>query len=144
MALVSIEEAIEEIKAGKFLIVVDDEDRENEGDLVMAADKVTAESINFMARNARGLICMPMTGQRLDELHIPMMVNINTSKHTTPFTISVEAKNRVSTGISAADRAETVKVLVSPETTPDDLVQPGHMFPLRSRPGGVRIFRFFL
>lgn len=137
MALATISEAIEEIKAGRFLIVVDDEDRENEGDLVMAADKVTAESINFMATNARGLICMPLTGQRLDELRIPMMVNDNTSRYTTAFTVSVEAKHRVSTGISAADRAETVRVLADPKTRLDDLAHPGHMFPLRARDGGV-------
>ncbi|MEE8419016.1 MAG: bifunctional 3,4-dihydroxy-2-butanone-4-phosphate synthase/GTP cyclohydrolase II [Dehalococcoidales bacterium] len=137
MALATINEALDEIKAGRFLIVVDDEDRENEGDLVMAADKVTAESINFMALHARGLICMPLTGHRLDELRIPMMVNDNTSKHGTPFTVTVEAKHRVSTGISAADRAETVRVLVDPKTRQDDLVQPGHIFPLRAREGGV-------
>jgi 3,4-dihydroxy 2-butanone 4-phosphate synthase/GTP cyclohydrolase II len=139
MGLVSIEQAIEDIKAGKFIIIVDDEDRENEGDLIMAAEKVTADAINFMAMHARGLICVPLSGKRLDELRVPMMVNDNTSKYTTPFTISVEAKHRVSTGISAADRAETVRVLVDPATKPEDLAQPGHMFPLRARDGGVLV-----
>jgi 3,4-dihydroxy 2-butanone 4-phosphate synthase/GTP cyclohydrolase II len=139
MGLSSIAEAIEDIKAGKFVIIVDDEDRENEGDLVMAAEKVTAEAINFMAMHGRGLICIPLTGSRLDELRIPMMVNDNTSKFSTAFTVSVEAKYRVSTGISAADRAETVRVLIDPATKPDDLAQPGHMFPLRARDGGVLV-----
>lgn len=137
MALTTIKEAIEDIKAGKFLIIVDDEDRENEGDLAMAAEKVTAEAINFMARHGRGLICLPTTGKRLDELKIPLMVQQNTSKFTTAFTVSIEAKHRVATGISAADRAETVRAVVDPATTPDDIVQPGHMFPLRARDGGV-------
>ncbi len=139
MGLSSIAEAIEEIKAGKFVIIVDDEGRENEGDLVMAAEKVTAESINFMAKHARGLICIPLTGQRLDELQIPMMVGENTSKFSTAFTVSVEAKRKVSTGISAADRAETVRVLVDPATKLEDLARPGHMFPLRARDGGVLV-----
>jgi 3,4-dihydroxy 2-butanone 4-phosphate synthase/GTP cyclohydrolase II len=139
MGLVSIEQAIEDIKAGKFIIIVDDEDRENEGDLIMAAEKVTADAINFMATHARGLICVPLSGKRLDELRIPMMVSDNTSKYTTPFTISVEAKHRVSTGISAADRAETVRVLIDPASKPEDLAQPGHMFPLRARDGGVLV-----
>jgi len=139
MGLATIPEAIEEIKAGKFVIVVDDEDRENEGDLIMAAEKVTAEVINFMALHARGLICLPVISQRLDELGIPMMVKENTSKFSTAFTVSVEAKHRVSTGISAADRAETVRVIVDPATKPEDLVQPGHMFPLQARDGGVLV-----
>ncbi len=139
MGLPSIAESLEDIKAGKFIIVVDDEDRENEGDLIMAAEKVTAEAINFMAVHARGLICVPMTGERLDELRIPMMVGENTSKFSTAFTVSVEAKHRVSTGISAADRAETVRTLVDPATKPEDLAQPGHMFPLRARDGGVLV-----
>ncbi|MFC1939713.1 bifunctional 3,4-dihydroxy-2-butanone-4-phosphate synthase/GTP cyclohydrolase II [Chloroflexota bacterium] len=139
MGLSSIAEAIEEMKAGKFVIIVDDEDRENEGDLVMAAEKVTADSINFMAKHARGLICVPLTGQRLDELQIPMMVGENTSKFSTAFTVSVEAKRKVSTGISAADRAETVRVLVDPETKPEDIARPGHMFPLRARDGSVLV-----
>lgn len=137
MGPASVAEAIEDIKAGKFIIIVDDEDRENEGDLAMAAEKVTAEAINFMALHARGLICLPITGQRLDELKIPLMVQNNTSKFSTAFTISIEAKHRVSTGISAADRAETIKAVVDPATKPEDIVQPGHMFPLRAKEGGV-------
>jgi 3,4-dihydroxy 2-butanone 4-phosphate synthase/GTP cyclohydrolase II len=137
MAVASIPEAIEDIKAGKFIIVIDDEDRENEGDLVMAAEKVTPEAINFMAKNGRGLICMPVIGPRLDELKIPMMVSQNTSKFSTAFTVSIEAKHRTSTGISAADRAETIKAVINPDTKPEDIVRPGHMFPLRAREGGV-------
>ncbi len=139
MALSTIIEAIEDIKAGKFLIIVDDEDRENEGDLALAAEKVTAETINFMATHARGLICLPTTGKRLDELRIPLMVRENTSKYSTAFTVSVEAKHRVSTGISAADRAETIKAILDPATKPEDLARPGHMFPLRAREGGVLV-----
>ena len=139
MELSTIPEAIEDIKAGKFIIIVDDEDRENEGDLVMAAEKVTPEAINFMAVHARGLICVPLIGERLDELRIPMMVRENTSKFSTAFTVSVEAKHGVSTGISAADRAQTVRVLVNPTAKPEDLVQPGHIFPLRARDGGVLV-----
>ena len=139
MPLSTIPEAIEDIRAGKFVIVVDDEDRENEGDLVMAAEKVTADAINFMARNGRGLICVPLTGQRLDELRIPMMVANNTSKFTTAFAVSVEAREGTTTGISAADRARTVQVLADPRSTPEDLVMPGHMFPLRAREGGVLV-----
>jgi 3,4-dihydroxy 2-butanone 4-phosphate synthase / GTP cyclohydrolase II len=139
VTLSSIEAGIEDIKAGKFLIVVDDEDRENEGDLVIAAEKISADAINFMAKNARGLICMPVMGSRLDELHIPMMVSENTSKHSTAFTVSVEAKHGTSTGISAADRAETVKAIIDPTTKPEDIVKPGHMFPLRTREGGVLV-----
>jgi len=137
VSLATIPEAIEDIKTGKFVIIVDDEDRENEGDLTMAAEKVTPEAINFMAKHGRGLICLPVIGERLDELRIPMMVRDNTSKFTTAFTVSVEAKHRTSTGISASDRAETVKAVIDPETKPDDLVRPGHMFPLRAREGGV-------
>ncbi|MFQ5996954.1 MAG: bifunctional 3,4-dihydroxy-2-butanone-4-phosphate synthase/GTP cyclohydrolase II [Dehalococcoidales bacterium] len=139
MGLASIPEAIEDIKAGKFIIIVDDDDRENEGDLAMAAEKVTAPAINFMARQGRGLICLPIIGKRLDELKIPMMVANNTSKFATAFTVSIEAKHKVSTGISAADRAKTIKTVLNPATKPDDLVQPGHMFPLRAREGGVLV-----
>ncbi len=139
MRFATIPEAIADIKAGKFIIIVDDEDRENEGDLIIAAEKTTPEAINFMTLYARGLICMPITGQRLDELDIPLMVTNNKSKHGTAFTVSVEAKRKVSTGISASDRAETIKVIVDPLTKPDDLVQPGHMFPLRARDGGVLV-----
>ncbi len=135
----SVEEVIQDVKDGKFVIVVDDEDRENEGDLIMAAEKITDEAINFMAIHGRGLICMPVTGERLDELHIPMMVQDNTSNFNTAFTISVEAKHGTSTGISAADRARTVKVLIDPKTRPEDLVMPGHTFPLRAREGGVLV-----
>jgi len=137
MGMLSISEAIEDIKAGKFLIIVDDENRENEGDLALAAEKVTAEDINFMALHGRGLICMPIIGKRLDELRIPLMVGENTSKFSTAFTVSIEAKHRVSTGISASDRAETIKAVIDPATTAEDIVQPGHMFPLRAREGGV-------
>jgi len=139
MGFSTIPEAVEDIKAGKFVIMVDDEDRENEGDLALAAEKVTPEAINFMLLNARGLICMPMTGKRLDELEIPLMVRQNTAKFSTAFTVSVEAKHRVSTGISAADRAETIRTVIDPVTKPDGLVCPGHMFPLRAREGGVLV-----
>ena len=137
MGIATIPEAIEDIKAGKFVIIVDDKDRENEGDLAIAADKVTPEAINFMAKHARGLICLPVTGKRLDELKIPLMVEKNTSKFTTAFTVSIEAKHKISTGISAADRAETIKTVLDPKTRPDDIAQPGHTFPLRAREGGV-------
>jgi len=139
MGISSILEAIEDIKAGKFIIVVDSEDRENEGDLVMAAEKVTPEAINFMAMYARGLICMPVIGERLDELRIPLMVGENTSKFSTAFTVSVEAKRNVTTGISATDRAETIKALIDPATKPEDIARPGHMFPLRPKNGGVLV-----
>ena len=133
----SIEAALEELRAGKMVIVADDEDRENEGDLTIAAEKVTPDVINFMAVHGRGLICMPMTGERLDELRVPLMVSENTSSYGTAFCVSIEAKAGVSTGISAADRARTVLAAVDPQTTPSDLVRPGHMFPLRARAGGV-------
>ncbi len=139
MALATIPEAVEDIKAGKFLIIVDDEGRENEGDLVIAAEKVTPEAINFMARYGRGLICIAMTGERLDELMIPMMVYDNTSKFASPFTVSVEAKHDVTTGISARDRAVTIRALIEPATRPGDISRPGHMFPLRAREGGVLV-----
>ena len=139
MGFATIEEAIADIKAGKFVIVVDDECRENEGDLIIAAEKVTPEAINFMAVCARGLICAPMTGQRLDELSIPLMVTKNTSAHTTAFTVSVEAKEGVTTGISAQDRATTVWALINPDSKPDDIARPGHIFPLRACDGGVLV-----
>ncbi len=139
MSLATIPEALQELKNGKFLIIVDNEDRENEGDLAIAAEKISPEAINFMARYGRGLICLPMTGARLDELGIPMMVNKNTARFTTAFTVSVEAKHKVSTGISAADRAQTVRTIIDPNTKPADLVYPGHMFPLRAREGGVLV-----
>jgi 3,4-dihydroxy 2-butanone 4-phosphate synthase/GTP cyclohydrolase II len=139
MALATIPEAVQDIKNGNFIIIVDNEDRENEGDLAIAAEKITPEAINFMAKYGRGLICMPVTGQRLDELGVPLMVGQNTSRFTTAFTVSVEAKHKVSTGISAADRAQTVRTIVDPNTKPGDLVYPGHMFPLRAREGGVLV-----
>jgi 3,4-dihydroxy 2-butanone 4-phosphate synthase/GTP cyclohydrolase II len=139
MGLATIPEAIEDMKAGKFIIVVDDEDRENEGDLIMAAETVTPEAINFMAVHGRGLICMPVVGERLDELQIPMMTNHNTSNFGTAFTVSVEAKHGTSTGISASDRAKTVQAIIDPNTKPQDLVMPGHMFPLRAKDGGVLV-----
>ena len=137
--LASISEAIDDIRSGRFVIVVDDEDRENEGDFVMAAEKVTPEAINFMAVNGRGLICMPITGERLDDLKIPMMASNNTSKLTTAFAVSVEAKHGTSTGISASDRATTVHALIDCATRPEDILMPGHMFPLRARDGGVLV-----
>ncbi|MEA1958672.1 MAG: bifunctional 3,4-dihydroxy-2-butanone-4-phosphate synthase/GTP cyclohydrolase II [Chloroflexota bacterium] len=139
MALHTIKEAIEDIKAGKFVVIVDDEGRENEGDLAIAAEAVTPDAINFMARYGRGLICMPIIGERLDELNIPLMVGDNTSKHNTAFTVSIEAKKKVSTGISAYDRAATVKAVLDPATRPDDIARPGHTFPLRAREGGVLV-----
>ncbi|HXZ29745.1 MAG TPA: bifunctional 3,4-dihydroxy-2-butanone-4-phosphate synthase/GTP cyclohydrolase II [Dehalococcoidia bacterium] len=137
--LSSISEAIEDIKAGKFIIIVDDESRENEGDLAMAAEKVTPEAINFMAKHGRGLVCLPITGQRLDELGIPLMVTNNTSRHCTAFTVSIEAKERVTTGISAFDRAQTVRTVLDPNTKPSDIAQPGHIFPIRAKEGGVLV-----
>jgi len=137
--LASITEAIEDIKAGRVVIIIDDESRENEGDLAMAAEKVTPEAINFMAKHGRGLICLPIIGQRLDELRIPLMVQHNTSRYSTAFTVSVEAKDKVSTGISAFDRAQTIKAVLDPDTKPEDLVQPGHVFPIRAREGGVLV-----
>jgi 3,4-dihydroxy 2-butanone 4-phosphate synthase/GTP cyclohydrolase II len=139
MALATIKEAIEDIKAGRFIIIVDDEGRENEGDLAMAAEMVDPDAINFMAKYGRGLICMPIIGERLDELNIPLMVGENTSKHNTAFTISIEAKKKVSTGISAYDRAATVKAVLDPDTRPEDIARPGHTFPLRAREGGVLV-----
>ena len=135
----SVEDAVAAICSGKMIIVVDDEDRENEGDLTIAADKITAEAINFMARYGRGLICMPMTAERLDELDIPLMVSQNTARFDTAFCGSIEAKESTSTGISAGDRAATVRAAMDPETRPADLARPGHMFPLRARPGGVLV-----
>ncbi|HEX2097558.1 MAG TPA: bifunctional 3,4-dihydroxy-2-butanone-4-phosphate synthase/GTP cyclohydrolase II [Rubrobacteraceae bacterium] len=132
-----IEEIIEEIQAGKMVIVCDDEDRENEGDLTMAAELVTAEDINFMAVYGRGLICLPMASEIVDRLEIPDMVQHNHSRMGTAFTASIEAKEGISTGISAADRAHTCRVAVDEMTGPEDLVMPGHIFPLRARPGGV-------
>src|SRR5262245_44751915 len=141
MHFATIEEAIADIQEGRMVIIVDDEDRENEGDLMIAAEKVTPEAINFMATYGRGLICLPMTGQRLDELHIPLMVSdySNTSPYGTAFCVSIEARRNVSTGISAFDRAQTVLTAIDPKTRPSDLARPGHIFPLRARDGGVLI-----
>ncbi len=136
---VLIEAAIDAMKAGRMVIVVDDEDRENEGDLTIAAEKVTPEAINFMARYGRGLICLSMTPERLDELDIPLMVSQNSSRFDTAFCVPIEAKDRTTTGISAADRAATVLTAINPATRPSDLSRPGHMFPLRSRTGGVMV-----
>jgi 3,4-dihydroxy 2-butanone 4-phosphate synthase/GTP cyclohydrolase II len=133
----TVEEAVERIGRGEQIIVVDDEDRENEGDLIMAADKVTPEAVNFMARYGRGLICVSLTPSRCDELDLQPMVQKNTSFHDTAFTVSVEVREGTTTGISAHDRAATVKALVDPGNGPDDFVRPGHMFPLRARRGGV-------
>jgi len=137
--LASISEAIEDIKAGQFIILVDDESRENEGDLAMAAERITPEAINFMAKHGRGLICLPIIGQKLDELGIPLMVTNNTSRYSTAFTVSIEAKTKVTTGISAFDRAQTIKTVLDPNTKAGDLAQPGHIFPIRAREGGVLV-----
>jgi 3,4-dihydroxy 2-butanone 4-phosphate synthase/GTP cyclohydrolase II len=136
-AFVTIEEALEEVRQGHLLLVVDDEDRENEGDLVLAADKTTPEAVNFMATHARGLICMPMTGDRLDQLKIGMMVAENTAPMGTAFTVTVDARRGVTTGTSAYDRAVTIRTLVDPSMGPEDLTVPGHIFPLRAMDGGV-------
>lgn len=133
----TIEEAIEDISKGKMIILVDDEDRENEGDLCMAAEKITPEAINFMAKYGRGLICLSLTPQRVAELKLPMMVEDNTSSFGTAFTVSIEAKKGVTTGISAHDRAHTILTAINPQTKPEDLARPGHVFPLRAKPGGV-------
>ena len=133
----SIEEAIEEIRQGRMLLVTDDEDRENEGDLLMAADKATPEAVNFMAKYGRGLICVPMTGERLDELKISMMVSDNTAPPGTAFTVTVDARRGVTTGTSAYDRAVTIRTIVDADSGPEDLTRPGHILPLRAMPGGV-------
>ncbi len=133
----TIESALEDIRQGRMVIVVDDEDRENSGDLTLAAERVTAEAVNFMTRHARGLVCLPMTEKRLDELDIPPMVEKSTAHFGTAFCVSIEARQGVSTGISAADRARTVKVAIDPEARAADLTRPGHMFPLRAVDGGV-------
>src|SRR5438128_894359 len=141
MPFSSIPDAIEDIRAGRMVVVVDDEDRENEGDLTVAAEKVTPDVINFMARHGRGLICLPMTGERLDELRIPLMVTDeeNSARFGTAFCVPIEAKVGTTTGISAADRARTVLAAIDPKTRPADLARPGHMFPLRAMPGGVLV-----
>jgi len=134
-----IEAALDDIRQGKMVILVDDEDRENEGDLTMAAEKVTPEAINFMAKYGRGLICLSLTDERLNELRLPMMVSENTSRFQTAFTVSVDARKGVTTGISAADRAATILIAVDKNAQPEDLVSPGHVFPLRARQGGVLV-----
>ncbi len=139
MAVSSIEEVVAEIRAGKMIILVDDEDRENEGDLCMAAEAVTDEAINFMATHGRGLICLTLSPDLVDSLRLPMMVRDNRSPYGTGFTISIEAKTGVSTGISAADRARTIQAAVAPDAKPSDLVSPGHIFPLRAKEGGVLV-----
>jgi 3,4-dihydroxy 2-butanone 4-phosphate synthase/GTP cyclohydrolase II len=139
MPLISIEEAIKDIKAGRMVILVDDEDRENEGDLTVAAEAVTPEAINFMAKHGRGLICLSMTGEKIDSLNLPLMVEHNTSTFQTGFTVSIEARCGITTGISAADRATTILTAVADDAQPTDLVRPGHVFPLRGRNGGVMV-----
>ena len=138
-AIASVEAAVEDIRAGKIVILVDDDDRENEGDLCIAAEKVTPEAINFMARYGRGLICLSMTEQQLDRLNLGMMVPDweNTSGFGTAFTVSIEARRGVTTGISAADRATTILTAIADDAKPNDIARPGHVFPLRARPGGV-------
>ncbi|OLC85056.1 MAG: 3,4-dihydroxy-2-butanone-4-phosphate synthase [Acidobacteria bacterium 13_1_40CM_4_61_5] len=135
----TVEEAVEDIRQGCMVVLVDDEDRETEGDLAMAADKVTPEAINFMAKHARGLICLPLTEQRCDELHLPLMSPINTSAHGTAFCEAIDARYGVTTGISAADRATTILAAIDPKPKPQDLARPGHVFPLRARNGGVLV-----
>ena len=138
MPLCSVEEALDEFRAGKFVIVVDDEGRENEGDLVMPAEMVTPNAVNFAVTHARGLLCMPMKGERLDELDIPLMVSKNISvKKQTAFTVSVDYNKDTTTGISAYDRAATVKAMIDSNTKPEEMSRPGHLFPLRYNPGGV-------
>lgn len=133
----TIEEAIKDIKSGKMVVLVDDEDRENEGDLTIAAEKITPHAINFMAKYGRGLICLSLSPERVEKLKLPMMANENTSRFGTAFTVSIEARKGVTTGISASDRAKTILTAINPKTKPEDLVRPGHIFPLRSQPGGV-------
>ena len=139
MPVAKIEDAIEDIRQGKMVILVDDEDRENEGDLTMAAEMVTPEAINFMAKYGRGLICLTLTTEMCDRLRLPLMVSSNTSSFGTAFTVSIEAKKGVTTGISAADRAHTILTAVADEAKPEDLARPGHIFPLRAKPGGVLV-----
>ena len=140
MPLVSMEEALKDLQQGKPLVVVDDERRENEGDLVMPAEKVTPEAVNFMIQHARGLLCMPVLGERLNELQMPLMVNDgNTSKHGTAFTVSVDYTNGTTTGISAADRAKTIQAIIDPKSRPEDFARPGHLFPLCYQEGGVLV-----
>jgi 3,4-dihydroxy 2-butanone 4-phosphate synthase/GTP cyclohydrolase II len=134
---ISIEQAVAEIQAGRMIIIVDDEDRENEGDLMVAAEKVTPDIVNFMTKHGRGLICLPLTRERLEELQLPLMVADNTARYQTAFTVSIDAKQGVSTGISAHDRAKTILAALDPRTKPEDLARPGHVFPLQAKEGGV-------
>lgn len=138
-AMDPVEEAVEEYRRGRFVIILDDEDRENEGDLTLPAEFVTPEAISFMLKHTSGIICVPLTGERLDHLRIPMMVGNNQSQFGTAFTVSVDARFGISTGVSAADRARTIRVLVDPSSVPGDLVMPGHVYPLRVREGGVLV-----
>jgi 3,4-dihydroxy-2-butanone 4-phosphate synthase len=133
----SIEMAIKDIKRGRFIILVDDEDRENEGDLVMAAEKVTPHAINFMAKHARGLICLALTPERVEELQLPPQAHENTATFGTAFTVSIDARRDITTGISAADRATTIHVAIDTKSKPADLARPGHIFPLKAQKGGV-------
>ena len=135
--IITVEQALEHVSSGRLIIIVDDEDRENEGDLMVAADLITPELINFMSRYGRGLICLPLTKSRLEELRLPLMVRENTSRFETAFTVSVDAKEGIATGISAFDRARTIRVAIDPKTDPSDLVRPGHIFPLEAKEGGV-------
>ena len=139
MALASVEEAIKDFQDGKMVIIVDDEDRENEGDLAVAAEKVTPEIINFMATHGRGLICAPIIAQRLEQLKLPTMVDDNTSRNTTAFTVSIDVRKGATTGISAFDRSATIQSMIDPMTEPEDLARPGHIFPLRYQEGGVLV-----
>ena len=137
MELNTVEELLADFRQGKMIILMDDEDRENEGDLIMAAEMVRPEDINFMVKHARGLVCLPMTHERCEYLQIPLMVNVNNAQYSTNFTLSIEAAEGVTTGISAADRAHTIRVATKRKAKPEDIVQPGHVFPLMARPGGV-------
>ena len=136
-SIITVEEAVEFVRGGRMIIIVDDEDRENEGDFMIAAEKVTPEAVNFMARHGRGLICLPLTRQRVEELRLPLMVNENTARYETAFTVSIDAKEGTTTGISAYDRARTVLAAIDPKTRPEDLARPGHVFPLQAKDGGV-------
>ena len=135
--VISVKKALDCVREGRMIIIVDDEDRENEGDLFVAAEKVTPEIINFMSRHGRGLICLPLTRERMNELQIPLMVSENTARFQTAFTVSIDAKKNVTTGISAHDRAATILAAIDPKAVPEDLARPGHIFPIQAREGGV-------
>jgi 3,4-dihydroxy 2-butanone 4-phosphate synthase / GTP cyclohydrolase II len=134
---ISVEKAIQDVREGRLIIIIDDEDRENEGDLMVAAEKITPEIVNFMTKHGRGLICLPLTHERVEELQLPLMVTENTARYQTAFTVSIDGKEGVTTGISAFDRARTIQAAIDPATRPDDLARPGHIFPLQAREGGV-------